>query len=384
MVAQRTGISLIEVMIATLIVSISIFGLLALLPVAGQQAERGLTLDRAASAGKNAVADFSVRRFAAGDVDTVNAAGNASPNVLATQLCVGSSPVPLVLTPARTYYIDPMFVSRYGNSGFPDVAGLPQAQRLNVRSAEIPDNVFVHWDQFSVPSFVPPAVPGAMSVPMADYVFTAKDDLVFDKNDDKQNTVDPTAPLLPNQQLGGTNSVRQTEGKITWAAMLQPLSATLRPENNQLENSRPGNYQLSIVVYHLRDLTRGSTEAVAQIVAGDFYSTGIGGGDVQISARAGQPATDVAIRTGQWVCLVPSSGTSWFQWYRVIDAEFDSTEMQTTRNITLDGPDWPMSPNWVPAAQVVGFQTPYVVIPQGVVAVYSRTIRFGGQSAWSD
>lgn len=366
MVAQRTGISLIEVTIATLIVSISIFGLLALLPVAGQQAERGLILDRASAAGKNAIAEFNARRLSDAEQDTAN-----TKNVLAMQLCEGNSPAPLVLTPARTYYIDPMFVSRYGNSGFPDVTGLPQAQRLNIRLAEIPDSVFVQWNA-GVPSFVPPTVPGAMSIPMADYVFTAKDDLVFDRNEDKQNTVDPTAPLLPTQQLGGTSSVRQTAGEFTWAAMLQPAS------------NQPGNYQISVVVYNRRDMTRGSTERVAQIVSGDFYSTGFGGGDVQITTLAGQPPTDVSLRKGQWVCLVPSSGTNWFQWYRVTDAEHDSTDMQRTRNITLDGPDWPMNPNWVPASQVAGFQTPYVVIPHGVVAVYSRTIRFGGQSAWSD
>lgn len=380
-------------MISIGIVSISIFGLLALLPVAGQQAERGLINDRAAVAGRNAVAEFHAREMARLEVEQLPGGGT---NVIAAHWCNGGSAGKFTLTPGLSYCIDPMYVTRrvdegsFGapNTGFPDVAGVNQMQRVNLRSSEWP------YRQLTVPNFTPhfpavapwghfepngsynvpgtvPVVPNAgglplaMTQPMADYIFTAPDDIVFDKNEDQATPGNPAAPLLPIQQMS-SEGVRQTEAAFNWMA-------TLVPEPQQDSTS----YLLSIVVFHDRPLAAGQ-ERVAQIASADFFSQGLGGGDVRITPRPGQPLSDVMVRRGQWVLLAPTTNVSYFRWYRVIEADYESDGVGL--HVTLDGEDWPLAPPWTGAP--AGFAAPFVIIPPNVVAVFQRTLRFQETTAW--
>lgn len=352
------------------IVSISIFGLLALLPVAGQQAERGLILDRAGAAGQNAVAEFNAREMSRAYVDN-------NGNLIAPHWCVWNSANLFQVTAGQSYCLDPMYVTRVGNNPFPDVTGVNQMQRLNLRSRRWPPVspiVPFGGPQPSTPSPYP-----AMTRAMAEYVFTAPDDLIFEENTDQANPTDATAPLLPIQQMGGANSMRQTEGAFSWMATLSPVFPQTSP-----------SYVLSIVVFHNRDLAAGQ-ERVVQVRQPDASGqpfTGVGGGDMQIAPRSSRPNTDTEIRKGQWVVLTPSSAVSYFRWYRAIDADFEG-DASGARYITLNGEDWPTNPQgpqwaFLNATQKAGFNAPLCIIPSNVVAVYSRTIQLGEPSILTD
>jgi type II secretory pathway pseudopilin PulG len=393
---HRRGITLLEVMISIGIVAISIFGLLALLPVAGQQAERGLVNDRAAAAGRNAVAEFHAREMARLEVQ--------GGNVYASHWCNGGSSALFPLFQNLSYCIDPMYVTRrvaQGNfnppyNGFPDVSGVNQMQRVNLRAGEWPPRQVVVPDfnfdpsaskpvGYFVPNnfhYVPASVPNniaavnAMRQLQADYIFTAHDDLVFNRNEGQPGSA---AVPLPIQQMA-SQGVRQTDGAFNWMATLVPKSPQDRSE-----------YILSIVVFHDRPINQVphmSHDRVVQINDGsgsapntNFYSQGVGGGDVRITPRTGRPITDVEVRRGQWVLLTPSTKVSYFRWYRVIEADYQ-TDAGGGRPITLQGEDWPMAPGWVVPALRQGFSFPYVIIPPNVVAVFSRSVRFEETTAW--
>jgi hypothetical protein len=286
-------------------------------------------------------------------------------------------------------------------NGFPDVSGVNQMQRVNLRAGEWPPRQVVVPDFQFDPSastaagyfapnsfhYVPASVPnsvGPMGKLQADYIFTAPDDLVFEKNEGQPGSA---AAPLPIQQMAkdkpgaaGTPIARQTDGAFNWMATLVPKSPQDRSE-----------YILSIVVYHNRPINvtpNPSHDRVVQINDGsgsapntNFYSQGVGGGDVRITRRSMmQPLSDLDVRRGQWVLLTPSTNVSYFRWYRVIEADYE-LDSNDGRLITLQGEDWPMSPPWA-GGGAAGFAFPYVIIPPNVVAVFSRSVRFEETTAW--
>jgi hypothetical protein len=221
-----------------------------------------------------------------------------------------------------------------------------------------------------------------MTQAMADFVFMATDDLVIEK---RAATGDP-----PVQQIvvdgSGDGVTRQTEGRYSWAVMLCPIFPKTIPPV-PLSNQTTNEYRASFIVFYNRSLQRGE-DKVAQISdPADFHNAGIGGGDVTIHSRSGQPASDLeAVRKGQWCCLVPSTSHDYFRWYRIVDAD---SEVDTTSDplprlaMTLEGEDWPVNPGWAAPAIQPGYATPYVIVPENVVAVYERTVRLG-ETAWAD
>lgn len=354
----RSGITLLEVMISVLIVSIGVFGLLALLPIAGQQAARGLANDRAAVVGRNAVAEFYARGMAKGTRD-------ANGNTIALHWCIDQVASPVTLTPGWSYCIDPMYVTRNPGTGFPDVAAIsPKMQRVNLRAGEWPTHQvqvpdFSYDPSASTPKgyFRPPpppapsfrlvplstAAPPAMNKEMADYVFTAHDDLVFEKNEGQPGSA---AVPLPIQRLtpGGA---RETNAEFSWFATLVPLA-----------DGGTDDYILNIAVCQNRLL---EPERVVRV---NLTGAGVAGGDAEILPRAGQPATDTELRKGQWVVLAGSP--RYFRWYRVIYAELND-DPAGLRMVTLEGSDWPMSLN----------NSPLMIIAPNVLAVFERSVRFG-------
>jgi prepilin-type N-terminal cleavage/methylation domain-containing protein len=318
---MRRGLTLLEVLISMLIISVGILGLLALLPLAQNQAARGLASDRAAACGQNAVADFNARLMH--DPAT---------------WCQPGGGAAFVPAGAQGFCIDPMFAARHGATTFPDatVAGLTAMPRISLRS--------------SLPSGA------AMPQAMADYVFSAHDDLIFDPSG--------TVGVPPSQQLGAGGAVRQTTGQFSWMATMTQI---------QVGPGKQRAYQCCIAVFNNRLWQRGE-DRVGQIAAGDFYSGGISGGDVRVSFPAG---VDSTIKKGQWVVLTPQGGIPAYQWYRVVDtaADADTSGAMERREITLDGADWSTDPQWVVAgASRTGFATPFVIIPPDVATVYTRTV----------
>ena len=60
---QRSGISLLEVLISVGVIALGIFGVASLIPVAQLSVDKGLTADRQAALGRSAIADFRIRNM---------------------------------------------------------------------------------------------------------------------------------------------------------------------------------------------------------------------------------------------------------------------------------------------------------------------------------
>ena len=110
-----------------------------------------------------------------------------------------------------------------------------------------------------------------------------------------------------------------------------------------------------------------------------FDGNGIGGGEVTIKPTN---PYDAMLKVGEYVLLyqTPSGnpGDSAYkpyraQWYRIIGA--DKFDQGTNRQVTLTGPDWDTSN---------GYATPQMVIFDGAVAVYNKSLRLEGSSLWNN
>jgi hypothetical protein len=321
----RRGVSIIEVLFAIGVVAVGLLGVIAVVPVGMNQAGKANTTDRATCVGLNAAQEFELRGY-------TNPA-----RWLGSTLSVGQS-----------YAIDPHFLTRNpaGNQ-FPytTLAGVFSMPRLTLNGGL-----------------------GPMTAAQADSLFVGHDDLVFDL---------PAEKTLPPVQNYPGGSQREYEGTISWMA-------TVVPKLDQTGQFRD-LYILSIIVFHRRDMQLGN-ERVAVIPYNLFHGAGISGGDVTIvqhPASTNTPADDLEVKAGHWVMLsrqMPpvrpaSAPTALFRWYRVVSADPELDETGKQRDVTLEGPDWPVPNSSDPPTQVV--------IVSNVVAVYERTIRLETTSLWN-
>jgi hypothetical protein len=209
------------------------------------------------------------------------------------------------------------------------------------------------------------------------------------------------------------NGRRDFGGEYSWAAMIAPTYPGVKPPGNDPTNTAYAygkpyaeqSCQLSIIVFYRRPLSVGTTsytpatnnpayydndtisgqpiarERTVNVVS--FDGNGIGGGEVTIAKTASGTNYDTMIKVGEYVLLYQaqtgSPGNTGYkpyraQWYRVIGAnKFDSTV--TNRQVTLTGPDWDTAN---------GYGTPQMVIFDGAVAVYNKSIRLEGSSLWNN
>jgi hypothetical protein len=168
--------------------------------------------------------------------------------------------------------------------------------------------------------------------------------------------------LDPVQEYAGTLR-RQTEPlrEFSWFA-------TVVPKPNVSDS-----YVLSVVVAFRRSLPAAGPNADAERVIDRVTINGDGssGGEMTLN---GSSEGSLRLANGDWVLLKGTdSGTSYFNWYRVIDTEPTARGSGTTwqRHVTLYGGDWP----------VAAANTQAVVV-EGVSAVYERTIRLQRSSLW--
>jgi hypothetical protein len=193
------------------------------------------------------------------------------------------------------------------------------------------------------------------------------------------------------------NGRRDFNGEYSWAAMIAPTYPGVRPPGN---DPTSGAYaygkpyaeqscQLSIVVFYRRNLgALTDTDTVSgqtinrerTVSVTSFNGNGIGGGEVTIRSTGGPYETLVKI--GEYVLLYQAPtgnpGSSGYkpyraQWYRIIGA--DAFVSGTPRQITLTGPDWDTSN---------GYGSPQMIIFDGAVAVYNKSIRLEGPSMWNN
>lgn len=364
---RRAGVSLLEVVFSIGIVLIGLVGIAALLPLAGVQASKGLTADRAAQLGQRAVQDFHVR-------------GMTQPRSWRWFNPAASNFVPFSPAIGQSFCIDPLLIGAGTTADFAVRNKFPF--NIAYDTASPPDQILWMPRCTLAPSLTA-AVNAWMSVLQAKQIFVSHDDLVFDLPEDRT--------LGPVQNFGMTSDKRQIEAHYSWLA-------TVVPKLNR-NGSLTDEYTLSIVVFLKRildsDLTREDVvnERVASVTA--FYSgaPALGGGAVQLSTRPGRIADDLEVRQGQWVMLsaekllntTPPRTVQIHRWYRVVTVDeaplFDATNNVWLRDVTLVGPDWDYThTRYSLPYRPLGTQ---VTIPRSVVAVFEKTIRIETSSLWT-
>jgi len=381
----RRGTTLVEVMFAIGIVSVGLLGVLLVIPVAGSRTTRGIIADQADRVGRNAIRDFEIRSMRQPNTWT-----RLTPSPLGyaefptkPTIAVPNPPPGNATITSRSFCIDPLFIAAHHSDAvansttahantefFPyyamsDVNRETRMQRISLRNR--------------------PGGPTGMSVSQAVDVFMAADDLAFD--------VPPDSTLPPIQNFSENTTKRQSEGQFSWLATLTPLQDTLINGATLAQNT--DLYLLSIVVFHRRDMSMAMKYTDAAYAPADdgpdnerlvevasFDSAGHGGGEILLRTRPGQPAEDLAVRSGDWLMLsarvtAPSNPIHFFRWYRVVSADtgIDGTG-PFTRNVTLQGTDWNLIaalPNTLTQATLMN----------NVVAVYEKTIRLETSSLWT-
>lgn len=394
---MRRAVTLLEVLISILVAAVGLLGAIAVFPVALSQAKKGQVADVSAVAGESAIAAFSAQgmnertRWLAWDQTNQQTVQVPADFQESTSPYFGYS-----------FCIDPALFAHNAaddpaNGGVwsyfpavPQTAGL-RMMRLNLTSGN-------------------PALPlQPMTEMQAAKWFGIEDELMYQRPED--NTL-PAAQLFTGIDSGSGNMVpgrRQEEGRLTWFATLVPKIDRFQSPIDAAGTARLGEeYVLSIAVcrnrasgeaLHVNDpaapehpwneWTAKILGGTASNLAGDFHSSGIGGGDVTITTN--DPATDatfnkeeyLGLKSGQWVMLgrtIPGRAGSiqHYQWYRVSDAaETVANGARWSQDVSLVGGDWPADLiNTLPPPQwdFILEECDVIIMPS-VVHVYERTVR---------
>lgn len=234
------GVTLIEVMMSTMVVSLGILGLVALIPLGTHLTERGVRADRIASLGQRAFHEARAR-------------GVFNPNNWIDQ---ASGTGPAFMTPAtdtqpsmlirQPYLIDPAFLY---NPSIPGATTGHSSRRVfpypttfaRNTSSTTPDgysdlNLSTTWngtDQINSGPVTPSATSTkliqmwrlgfrrdnttGLAPPQSRYAFQSNDDLAFERPDDGE-----LAPFQRYYERGGSNVRRQAMGEYSWMVMLVP------------------------------------------------------------------------------------------------------------------------------------------------------------------
>ncbi len=320
--AVRPGVSLMEVLFSTFILSIGLMSLAALIPVGRFTIAETSRSDYAAACGRAAMRDLSVQRM-------LDYRYWVHPNIPANYVQFGQT------TALPPFAIDPYGVLRgpAESGSFPAhfVGGLNFLPRLNLRT--------------------PAGV--AFTLPLAERFFMAKDDEQFNFPSDRK--------LRPEAiDLSGDNAA----GHYTWLATVTP-AASERLAPVALKKS----FQVSVAVCHKRvfrdDTAAGiAAEQVAQVA---FLPGGtpmaLGGGTVQVSPP-------LLVRPRQWLLLADGVQC---HWYRVVSAPPRSDADPRSELLTLVGPDW----------VIYSGATTRAVVLQTVIGVYSTMVEIDTDPTWN-
>jgi len=397
----RRGITLLEVLISIGVVGIGLLGVASLIPLAHYKATQGIEEDRKSQFGKRAFRDFFVLGMdRPGTVQT--STGGMVLNPYWTYAPVpGINPYETIFNMntgkvlRKTYCIDPLYVSSVGVNGEPyrlnarfpaDPSALPpeiansMPLRLTLLSRRPEDYRLqlnlaqrTAYNNFLLAGNGPNLL---MSLPQAEQVFRLQDDVVIE------------APANPNdvaRQSYLDNGMKgYTGGAYSWMATLVPddfITGVGTPTTNM--------FTLSVVVFHQRNLAQlPRQEVIAQVVNLQGAN-----GQVLPPALPNEPLSALAgstkelviqqlpfatanqgdasvrdIRAGGWVALL-QAGTNYLKWYRVQAADQPDNELDTTRALTLVGPDWhSIVPNSASPPPLLA------IFVKNVVAVYDKTV----------
>lgn len=276
----RRGVTLIELMFSIGILLVGLLGVAALIPLAGWEIGRGLTADRMAAAGRNAVHEFDIRNMRRPEMWAKydHSLFSLGDNVL-------------------SFCIDPLgrkLIGDVGSAQFPRAGAGAGAAMQRISLFDRPGGTIMDRE-------------------LAERIFMARDDLAVDRPDD------PT--LQPQHPPGTATGQRPYNGSFSWFATLV----------RQVPGSE--EFVLSIVVLEDRDLGAGGevTSLSNEQVWNVNLLNRVSGGEIEV---LGQPD----ITTGGWLMLTSPLGH--FRWYRVVNTSQDTG----STFVTLEGADIDFDP----------------------------------------
>ena len=427
-----------EIMIAIGVATIGVLGAIALIPLAGHQAEAGITADRMRRMAASAEQQFSISGYR----DPTMWVG-WSPDAQLTFLV--QNPPQNTVVPGypgamlgAAFCIDPRFFAHHFERGnlvnFPQAAFFPYYAPFPNFTSNHPPTRARMWRVGVLPSPTM-TVANPMSKLLADEIFTLRDDLSFDRPDDDTLPPQQSFGSMSSSLTSGSSPIamgadgqwgvagvdddnngvvddaseafwygsddigkRRAKGQLSWMATVAPMIRDpLQFSATELSDA----YTLSLVIFNRRNQgfpladavpTEPSTERLVDVVFD-------GGGEVRLVAKPGRGSNDLALRDGDWIMLssyvytkIPPTlpGTRIvpvFRWYKVLKSE--ATAEQDTVNFggrwrryaTLHGPDWLPAQQINPGTGQPFFATEATLL-NGVVGVYEKTIRLERGSLW--
>jgi hypothetical protein len=410
-------VTLLEVMIAILVLAIGILGLAALIPVGKWEIARTNQYDRSSTTGNLGYRDLQIRGFLNPDMWVYP--NNGSPKGVLSGVpgspspstyTAGAVPGMTISPPFVPFVLDPLLVSTNTSSTgkravstfpyqltSPLVSGAPVLPRITLRSYA-GSNLTI-------------------SAPLADRIFRSADELTFGlPNDD--TSFKPQAAFMYLPTVSATLPTKlQSDGATSWFATISPdigqaiggvtsWGGAVGPSGGGASAVR--QYVISVAACCKREITDlGNVQ-----VAGPFQPTGErtvnitfpalqGGSMVSNTADAwlwapgfeneGQAEQFLAVQADQWI-MVAGYGTNYagsasptpqvvMNWYRVsaaapkVEQQPDTGNMWS-RQVRLVGPDWVLQP-------VSGNASAYAFLVDGVMNVFQKTLVQDGNSVFS-
>lgn len=395
----RRGITLLEVMIAVMVLGIGLIGVGALVSVGALQAQRASIDDRKAILGQAEARDDVARGFLQAENWLLPTAIPTNPYTQYMQFTPGVSPPQFPVMPQSSLNniqpvcIDPLMVGaavkNFPTTSISTFAQVPSTglvmQRLTVNANS------ANWSTAltsTSPQFSPIGAAAFQSC-------LSQDDLKFGFP-----TSNPTDDQLPQSFFNSAGTKREFTGQYSWLMTLVPAYGDLEPyENGNLMTA-------SIVVFNQRQFAVSpyslSPPAERAVQVASVATGGYGGGSVVLSSTS-QAALN--LRVGNVIMLgwiqsdvpanssgnvVDSSGNPiaisvaakfaqrpMFRWYRIINSgPATQSGSNWTENVTLSGGDLNM--------QIIASGSMYAFIYDNAVAVYERNVRLEGPSMWTN
>jgi Tfp pilus assembly protein PilV len=337
--SPRSGLTLLEVLIAIFILLVGLLSVLALIPVAMLRMNQALTTDRATAVAQAAIEEIKVR----GMLDRTNWVTRDGGNwVLDSNL-----------TADVAYAIDPEFIAR--NTG--DLVKFDANYCYQFPYG----NQAIRMRRVSFDGRMQPADPLIpMTLHAAERIFVSHDDLLINTPDDPSlrprlvfsTTMGAFDPDAQNPPAPQNRAVRQIQGNYSWLATVSPTGD-------------PNQYNVAVAVFRNRDTTlptatqaRDPNKYGERVVDVAILGAGIGGGEIRLWIPDGVPAASktpayIEATPGQWLLLC-SRVQPVFRWYRIVAAgavtQYDPPDPDGAgpipdpppawaREMTLVGPD---------------------------------------------
>lgn len=327
---SRSGISLMEVLIATFILSIGLLGVAAMIPIGKLAMIEVEKSDRTGACGRAALHEVRIRKF----LDF---------NLWSRGVSPGTRALPddgLV----DTIVFDPLGYARGITDGM-----MGPLERCSLLASQLPTPLGTR-----------------LSLDQAESIFLWGDDLLFVRPEERTagTATIGTRPVSAATDVDGNPIAPVAEGNFTWFFTVSPGDA-----ENSLPLSKKQNYNVSAVVCWKRDFA--SAEPVENVTA---LSGGYGG----LTATLANPIP--SLKRGEWVLLcgqkkidLDGNGTEETivnrgYWYRVAFVGGNT--------LSLTGPDWDLAgPGYVwDLADPSSLAEVRLVAIEGVTGVYTSTV----------